>query len=517
MPGAPLLRGLGLAAVWLLVTVTTGLLYFLNEERDVVVASHDTVLRPTFTGRVVVRTGPVLPDVRLDSGRWLGVDITLGKTNAETMGELMERYAVIAGQPQGSIATVEAAVVDMAYDAALRGSITGLVPLAVWVLVGPERRHELRAGVRRHHVIGGGVVLAVVAAGVVLWGPWRSTEAEVAQEQEWIPLPAYLGAGVPVPEQLSAVEVRSDRGAIDSRRLVESAVSTYRQSKEFYDRAAEAATGLDLRQPEEGETVAVLVSDRHDNIGMDRVARAIGDRGGASVLLDAGDDTSTGQRWEAFSLDSVTAAFDDYKRFGVSGNHDHGDFVDDYLSERGWTMLDGEVVEGPAGGPLLGIGDPRSSGLGNWRDETGLTFGEVGERLAEEACAADERIATVLVHDANLAREALERGCVDLVLGGHVHVKIGPRQVLGENGEVGYTYTNGTTGGAAYAIAVGSKPRRDAMVTLVTYSDEGRAVGLQPVTLQTNGSFLVEPYIPLSYEPEGLRRPAGPQGPSGPR
>ena len=115
-----------------------------------------------------------------------------------------------------------------------------------------------------------------------------------------------------------------------SKRLVLSAVDTYDKSKEFYSTAAEAAADLTdqgLRTPEEDETVALLVSDRHDNIGMDRVARAIGEAAGASVVLDAGDDTSTGQPWEAFSLDSLQAAFDDWDRFGVAGNHDHGTFV----------------------------------------------------------------------------------------------------------------------------------------------------------------------------------------------
>ena len=64
------------------------------------------------------------------------------------------------------------------------------------------------------------------------------------------------------------------------------------------------------------------------------------------------------------------------------------------------------------------------------------------------------------------------------------------------NGKAGYTYTNGTTGGAAYAIAIGSKLRRDAEFTFVTYRD-GRPVGLQPVTVRTTGDVAVAPYIPL--------------------
>jgi predicted phosphodiesterase len=264
----------------------------------------------------------------------------------------------------------------------------------------------------------------------------------------------------------------------------------------FYDAAAHDAARLDLREPQDGETVVALVSDRHDNIGMDGVARAIADAGGATAVFDAGDDTSTGESWEGFSLDSLNQAFEGLDRFAVAGNHDHGDFVTDYLDRLGWTMLDGEVVDGPGGATLLGVNDPRSSGLGSWRDETGLSFEEVGSRLADEACASEDRVSTILVHDANLADEALERGCADLVLGGHLHVEVGPVKVLGEDGTVGYSFTTGTTGGAAYAIAVGSKPRRQATVTLVTYRD-GRPAGLQPVVLQTNGIFEVEDFQDL--------------------
>jgi len=166
-------------------------------------------------------------------------------------------------------------------------------------------------------------------------------------------------------------------------------------------------------------------------------------------------------------------------------------------------MLDGEVVEGPAGASLLGVDDPRSSGLGSWRDETGLSFDEVATRIADAACDADERVDTILVHDANLGREALDRGCADLVIGGHLHVQVGPTRVVGDNGQAGYTYTNGTTGGAAFAFALGSKPRREAQITLLTYRD-GRPAGIQPVSLRTDGRFLAGEYVPLRLTEPGV-------------
>ena len=481
------------AALGLLVAVSL----FLNSSRTVVLVGHDTVVRPTLARDAVVQTGPLLPDFRFRDVGPVGVTLALGKTEVGSVEELVERYAYIAGDPTSQVDKVRGVVVDMAVSAAVRGLGVGLLPVAVFLLLGRHRRGELFRGLRTRQGILAFALLLVLP--LLIWQPWESSEETQEDQSGWQTLAELAGPDVELPEEVREIEVLTGPVTTQSKRLVLSAVDTYEKSKEFYSTAAEDAADLDLRLPEEGETVALLVSDRHDNIGMDRVARAIGEAGGATIVLDAGDDTSTGQPWEAFSLDSLATTFDDWERFGVAGNHDNGSFVSSYLADRGWTMLDGEAVEAPWGGTILGVDDPRSSGLGSWRDESGLSFTEVGQRLADAACAAAEegdRVSTVLVHDANLAREALGRGCVDLVLGGHTHVQSGPDAVEGENGATGFTWTNASTGGAAYAIALGSKPRRDAEVSLVTYA-EGRPVGLQWVRLRTDGSWVVGDYSPI--------------------
>jgi len=487
---------LAYAGAWLVCAVAVTAVLFFSSTRSVELASHDAVVQPTLSGAAVLETGPVLPDVRIDGTGLLGVDIRLEKTDATSTDELVRRYGYIAGQPEGQIAKVTDALEDMLRDAALRGAVVGLVPIAVWLLVGRARRRELASRVGLPQVLMG--VGVVVVLGVGVWQPWTTAGATVRAGDDWVSLQDFLGPQVPLPDGLEDVEVRGDVTTAQTRRLIESAVDTYDKSKVFYaDAAADAAT-LDLRTPEEGDTVVAFVSDRHDNIGMDPVARAVADAAGATAVYDGGDDTSSGKSWEAFSLDSVSEAFDGLDRWAVAGNHDQGTFVHDYLGRHGWTMLDGEVVPGPGDTTLLGVDDPRSSGLGSWRDETGLSFADVEQRLADAACDSEVRVTTILVHDANLGREALARGCTDLVLGGHVHVRSGPTRVDGPDGEVGYTYTTGTTGGAAYAIAIGSKPRRNADVSLVTYRD-GRPAGVQWVTLQPNGVFQVGDYVELSY------------------
>lgn len=494
---------------WLALALVLAGFFFLGSSRATTIASHDAELSPSLDGHVVLLTGPVLPDVRMEVAGPLGVEVALGKTDVDSPEELFQRYAAIAANSEAQVTKVKGLLVDMAQAAALRGAALAAVPVVLYLILGPQRRSDLWHGLRRLHPrpwLGAALVVAVVLA---FWQPWFDEDDEVQQTRSWEPLGDFLGDSVPLPAEAAALEVRVGGAAGNTRRLIGSAVDSYEKGREFYSAAAEAAADLELHEPAEDETVVLFVTDRHDNVGMDPVARAIGDRAGATAVFGGGDDTSTGSAWEAFSLDSMQASFSDLDRWAVAGNHDHGDFVSDYLDGLGWTMLDGEVVDGPAGGTLLGVSDPRSSGLGSWRDEVGLTFGEVRERLAETACEADERINTILVHDVNLARDALEQGCVDLAVGGHTHVQNGPIRYDGPDGEVGYAWTNGTTGGAAYAIAVGTKPRRDAEVTLITYDSEGVPVGLQWVRLRTDGRYVVGDFEQLDLGPEQVEA-AGP-------
>ena len=494
-------HALAFVASWLLLAVPVAALLFLGGSRSTVIAGHDATVEPALDGFATLDLGPYLPSFRLPTGGRLGASIDLGATELDSYDALIERYAFIASQPEGQVARVRDVLVDLAVDSVLLGALLALAGPALVLLVGRERWRQLVHPwtVRRAAVVG--LALSVVATVVLVVRDDRVTPVGTGT---WMPLAEAL-PDVAIPAEAADIEVESGLVTTSTRRLVESALDTYRRSVEFYREVVEAAPALgpQLHRPAEDEVVALLVSDRHDNIGMDPVARAVYDAAGASFLLDAGDDTSTGGPWESFSLESLDEAFGDVDdRFAIAGNHDNGDFVVDRLGQLGFTTLDGEVVDGPDGVRLLGASDVRSSGLGSWRDERGISFDEQSSRLADLACERDragERVSTLLVHDANSGREALARGCVDLVLGGHLHVQLGPTRVVGENGRVGWTYTTGTTGGAAYAVAIGSKLRRDAMVTLVTYR-EGRPVGIQPVTVRTTGELVVGDYTELDLD-----------------
>jgi hypothetical protein len=494
--GLPLL----LLVVWALVALPTAAALFVSSSRETVVMGHDATVRASLDDFVTLDLGPYLPNLRYPTGGPIGARIDLGKTTADSYSALIRRYAFIASQPEGQISKVRSTLADLAVDSVVDGAVIGLVAPGVVLLVGRRRWSELgRALTLRRAATVAAAGLVAVVVGVLVTRPWDRDDTPVERDS-WQPITEAI-PDVPIPSEARPLQIESGLVTQGTRRLVESAIDTYRRSQTFYESLVEQAPtiGAQLHQPGDGEIVGVLVSDRHDNVGMDPVARAIADAGGATFLLDAGDDTSTGSSWEAFSLESLDDAFDDYDdRYSVAGNHDHGDFVTDQARRLGFTTLDGTVVDGPEGIRLLGASDPRSSGLGTWRDERGISFGEQEALLADLACEheSDDRISTLLVHDANSGREALDRGCVDLVLAGHLHEQVGPTATTGTNGELGYSYTTGTTGGAAYAVAIGSKLRRDAQISLVTYRD-GTPVGIQAVTIRTLGDFLVGEYVPL--------------------
>ncbi|MFT4009220.1 MAG: metallophosphoesterase [Nocardioidaceae bacterium] len=493
-------RILLLLAAWLVVAVPASLVILTHSSDTTTIAGHEVVVTPTLDGWASFDMGPYLPDFRAPSGSRLGAHVDVGKTTASDYDTLIDRYVSIAASPTSQIAKLRHTIVQLTIRAGVAGAMIGLAgPLAL-LLIGRERWHALAnaASVRRTLIIATCSALVVVGT-VIAIEP--GTGDESVETRQWQPL-ADAVPNVSIPAEARGVEIDRNLITVGTSRLVQSLVSSYRSSLDFYRELAKKADkiGSQLHRPGEGETVALLVADRHDNTPMDPVARAVYDQGHASFLLDAGDDTSTGSKWEGFSLESLAHEFDDTSgRYSVSGNHDNGNYVTDKMKSLGFTPLVGKPVDGPDGIRLLGVSDPRSSGLGSWIDAKQLTLAEQTEKLGDLACAEDaagRRISTMLVHDVDTGADALSRGCVDLVLAGHRHEQIGPTRVVGSNGSVGYSFVNGTTGGAAYAIALGSKLRRNAQVSLVTYRD-GRPVGIQPVTFRTVGDIVVEPYQSL--------------------
>lgn len=496
-------------AVLLAIVVPIGLVVarttFESSERSISIGAHQAILRPDYSGEIVADFGPLLPMVKvpLDDPRFgIGARIQLGDADVASLDELLARDAVIASQPDGEIAAVEAALRSMWIDSAVRGAgvavAVGAVLVTAWVSVGRERRARILAGTRHPQPR---PVLAVVTAGAVVVGALvvadRADPTSVNRDVEWVSLSAAF-PDLPSDPRIDRLEVSDGAALRSGASLIEGALRTYQESGAFFDKLAETAKDVEVRTPEEGQTVALVVTDRHDNIAIDPTARQIAENAEATLLLDLGDDTSNGASWEEFSINSLAREFRDFEIVAVAGNHDQGPNIADHMEDQGFQLLTGEP-ETIDGIRFIGDSDPRSSGLTKGytgdEDDNIAAIKQQDEAMTEAACD-DGDVAVALVHSAASARQLAQSGCVDLVLSGHLHRQVGPDVVLSDDGDPTVTLTTGTTGGAIYAFALGTGLRREAQMTLVTFED-GRPVGLQLIDIQPGGTITPQAYVTL--------------------
>ncbi len=489
------------------VALPTAYTTFIHSERAIVIGAHDATVHPDFSSYAQIEFGPLLPQLRLPAEAPLGIGVTirLGGSEVSDLNQLVARDAVIASQPQGEIAAVQSQIASMAIDAVLRGVGAALLALLVaivgWKAIGQPRRRALRAKARhpsRRQALGAIALSGLTVAALVLVAAPERPRSEAAG---WVPI-GDVFPQLPADPVLDRVEIAEGASTSGGKAIVEGALATYQASVAFYGKLAKTAAATTVRTPLEGETTALVVTDRHDNIGMDPVARAIADQAEAKMLIDLGDDTSNGADWERFSINSLAREFRGFDIVSVAGNHDTGPTVRQQMEDAGFTVLDGKPVT-VNGVRFLGSSDPRSSGLtsgynGNESDNISA-IGMQDTELTKAACE-DGEVAVIAVHSPSSIKKAAQSGCVDLVLTGHLHRQVGPTLLTGDNGRATTTLTTGTTGGAVYAFALGSKLRRTAQVTIVTFAD-GVPAGVQPVNFDTGGNITVADYQPISLSP----------------
>ena len=258
----------------------------------------------------------------------------------------------------------------MAISAALRGAGLGLAPLAVWWLLGPHRRGELFRGVRTRE----GCRRRSAPAGAcrsLLWQPWNSADDTQEAQREWEPLETFM-AGFPLPPEAAGIEIRTSPTTTQTQRLIQSAVDTFEKSKDFYDGAAADAADLDLREPERGR------DGRHRRQRSSRQHRhgpgGSGDRG---AWRGNGRPRRRGRHLDRPAVGGVQPRL---ARPRLPGPRPLRGRPATTTTAPSWTTTSTSSAGRCSTGPgwrrrgavmLLGVDDPRSSGLGNWRDETG--------------------------------------------------------------------------------------------------------------------------------------------------
>lgn len=495
------MRVLGAGAAWAALAVPTALYGFTHDQVDSTFAGHEVTISPDFSGYAEADMGAFGPDIRLpiSAPLGLGVQVDVGATESGNYQQLLDRYASIGARPDAEIDRLEADIFGLAQEHAAKGAITGLAAPLFWLLLGRTRRRELLIGAERLTEPVPVRIGALVVTGSVLLSSSSFHEPAAEPSDTWYGLSEAFPE-VSMHPSLARLEVRDSLLSSGVRELIRGSIAAYDDSKDFYDNLQESLTRDPLAFRELGATEQRLgfVSDRHDNIGMDPILRTLFDQAQVSAVLNAGDDTSTGEPWEAFSIDSFMEAMEGLPVVVAQGNHDQGTFIKEQYEAAGAIVLTGEAVT-VNGISIIGAPDPRSSAFTADRTNVTSDMATASSELAAVACRDGvffQEVSTALVHDSDQADAVVAEGCVDVVLAGHLHERVGPDRTVLPDGTV-YTYTTGTAGGASYAIALG-KPRRTAQVSFITYKDT-KPYSIQWVTITTTGAIKLHPERFLAY------------------
>lgn len=198
-----------------------------------------------------------------------------------------------------------------------------------------------------------------------------------------------------------------------------------------------------------------FVTDRHCNIGMDRVIVALLQKLNVHILVSGGDDAFSGSFafetacTSGLAQRSAKAKITDVF---VAGNHDSPATIA-AESTAGIRTLDGTTAE--AGGlRFLGLPDPRTSRYSQGIVPPGSAAQHAvverqGRQVGRLACASNGPIIAVL-HDPKAGEAALLGGCghVTLALDGHTHAQDGPTAFGLPGGGTGYRFVGASSGGA---------------------------------------------------------------------
>ncbi len=251
------------------------------------------------------------------------------------------------------------------------------------------------------------------------------------------------------------------------RPLIEAAQSYIRtyfaDTNAYYDQLQknleQALDAGELRLPtsDDGSDLVNIgfVTDRHCNIGMDRVIVALLEHFAITTLVSAGDDDFSGSfPFEAACTRNLAAKSQQagITDVFVAGNHDSALTLTAERREE-IKVLDGTLVTAD-GLTFAGYPDPRRSRYGTGIEPPSATerdrlIAEQGKQTGALACRANRPVIVVL-HDPSAGRDALGGGCgkAVLALDGHTHRQVGPTALTLVDGTTGYQFVGASTGGA---------------------------------------------------------------------
>ena len=284
----------------------------------------------------------------------------------------------------------------------------------------------------------------------------------------------------------------------------------------FYDEATKNLTasfaGLADIERKKSEVFFLTASDRHCNIGMDRVISKAAELYEAKIYLTAGDDNMSG----TVAIESACTAGiaqrllkQDAKLISVRGNHDSMQTEKDE-KDQGYTVLDDNRIVTVDGLRIIGDGDPRRSAFGHPLTPSGLAGEKVlkaqSEAFRDKACE-DNAVDVAIIHEPASAEDIIKSGCVPLTITGHTHNWKAPKPLAGENGNTTYHFSEGTTGGAKENSLTLGPLKSDATMTIFRFNVLTKVFAYSKITVKPDKSVVIEPFTNMAVEQKDPQKP----------
>lgn len=416
-----------------------------------------------------------LGKVRMDLGLPLNAGFTVEATDIPVDPDSQAQLLAASGDIEGSIAYVrDQTLGGLRHDTAV-GALAGLLVGCAY-----DRRYFRRLSPFLP-AFGGAAVAAYIGviqpSGSLAGEDWRRPPSTIE---------GFDTAGIEVSGQglnYAVDKIETSEQFFD--------VGANNMETTLADVAAEAAA--------RNQDILMYATDLHFRSGMARIiARALSVTE-AKALLDGGDFVLSGDDWEDAGIYIYDRLIPDTveEKAGVLGGHDSEE-TGRALENAGWTVADGEVFE-IAGLTVIGYPDPIRTMTGrpqSLRDPE-ETVEEFEARINREICAHDERPDILLLHDLRHAQQAIDEGCVENALGGHMHTQIGP--FMNEHGTMSYTASNSGGSIKDTPSLLGPLDKESTLTLLfISKAVNGRSQvleGMQTVVTATDATTSLSPYV----------------------
>jgi predicted MPP superfamily phosphohydrolase len=469
----------------------------------------------------------IVPKSTTIAGADIGVKVTINglkdERTTEAIGDnTINSFLQLFSDPEYELNNVKTAVSQHmaagAYFGGTAGVVAGGMTMgAAHILrrrMSTERREAFEQAFalsRRSKLMAAGAAsFAVIAAGAT----WTLHEMPASSETTLAANPIFENTPLAGAELTGLLKPTVGTVAPAIQKYIKDNDSFYDEATKNFEAQFASTIGAIERQP--SEVFFLTASDRHCNIGMDRVIAKVAEQYDAKIYLTAGDDNMSG----TVAIESACTAGvaqrllkQDATLVSVRGNHDSLQTEKDEKNQ-GYTVLDGNRIVDVDGLRIIGDGDPRRSAFGHPMTPDGVegerVLKEQSEAFRDTACGHTDGIDVALIHEPASAEDIITSGCVPLIVTGHTHNWKTPVPVMGENGNTVYHFSEGTTGGAKEQTLTLGPLKTDATMTVFRFDTKTKAFAYSKVTVKPDRGVAIGQFTPMPELPkqQAVKKPA---------